>query len=126
MREKISASESLAAAVDQALLDGAGAHRLHIQAASVVTHPNQYVGAGVPGRQVNGTSGRFPGSAAGFRRLDAVIHAVADQVNQRIVQLIDHGLVEFGIGALDGEIDLFVQIAPRDREPGGETVRTWS
>ena len=34
--EKISASESRADAVDQPLLDGAGAHRLHIQAASVV------------------------------------------------------------------------------------------
>src|SRR6185369_13254436 len=63
--------------IDQALLDGAGAHGLYIQAPSVVTYANEYVGAGVPGRQVNSSSGRFPGSAAGFRRLDTVIHAVA-------------------------------------------------
>src|ERR1019366_4809563 len=43
-------------------------------------------------------------------RFDAVIHAVADEVHQRVVQLIDHALVQFGIGALNGELDLFVQI----------------
>ena len=30
-------------------------------------------------------------------------------MNQRIVQLVDHGLVQFRIGALDGQLDLFVQ-----------------
>ena len=31
-------------------------------------------------------------------------------MNQRIVQPINHGLIELGISALDGEIDLFLQI----------------
>ena len=54
MREKISASESWAAALDQALLDGAGTHRLRIQAAPVVANLDQHLGAGVPGRKANG------------------------------------------------------------------------
>ena len=39
-----------------------------------------------------------------------MIHAVADQVDQRIVQLVDHGLVQLRVGPLDGELDLFVQL----------------
>ena len=62
---------------------------------------------------MNGGGGRFARRHAHVRRLDAVIHAVADQMNQRIVQLIDHGLVQFRIGAFDGQLHFFVQIDPQ-------------
>ncbi len=96
--------------VDQPLLDGAGAHRLRIQAAPVVRDADQHVRAGVRRRKVDARLGILAGRAPGFRGLDAVIHAVADQMHQRIVQLVDHGLVEFGVGALDGELDFLVQL----------------
>jgi hypothetical protein len=103
----------LGAAIDQALLDGAGTHGLHIQAAPVVANLDQHIGAGVPGRKVNGSGGGFAGRAAGFRGLDAVIHAVADQMDQRIAQLIDDGLIQLRIGAFDGELDFLVQLDAR-------------
>ncbi len=52
----------------------------------------------------------LPGSATNFRRLNSVVHAVADQMHQRIVQLVDDRLVQFGVAALKGELDFFVQM----------------
>ena len=98
--------------VDQALFDGAGAHRVHVQAASVVADPDQHVCAGVPRRKVNGSAGTFARRDADFGPLDTVVHAVADQVNQRIVQLVDDGLIQFRIRTLDGQVHLLVQIDP--------------
>jgi hypothetical protein len=50
------------------------------------------------------------GLKPGLWRLDAVIHAVADQVHQGIVQLVDDGLVQLGVGAIDGEF--YVRLRP--------------
>ena len=102
IREKISASESRAAPSIRPCLDRTGAHRLRVQAPAIVAYLDQHVGAGVAGREVDRTGGGFARRTADLRRLDTVIHAVADQMNQRIVQLIDDCLVQFRIGALDG------------------------
>ena len=51
----------------------------------------------------------FPSRLPFRRRFYAVIHGIANQVNQGIVQLIDYGLVQLGIGALDGELHFFAQ-----------------
>jgi hypothetical protein len=81
----------------------------HIQAASVVAHADQ---TWAPECAPKAEWWRWevcpPRGALG--RLDAVIHAVADQMHQRIVQLIDHGLVQFRVGPLDRQLDFFVQI----------------
>ena len=60
---------------------------------------------------MNRGSGRFASRAAGLRCFDAVVHAIADQMNQRIVELIDYGLVQLRLGALDGQLDILAQIA---------------
>lgn len=46
---------------------------------------------------------------ASRRRLDAVVDGVADQMHQRIAQLVDHSLVEFGLFAVDFQADLLLQ-----------------
>ena len=109
IREKSSDSESWADAVDQPLLDGARAHGFDVQTAPVIAYSDQYLGAGVQGGEANGRGGGFAGRAALLGGLDAVIHAVADQMNQRIVELIDDRLVQFGVGSFDDQIDLFMQ-----------------
>ncbi|MDR3742298.1 MAG: hypothetical protein P4L40_25045, partial [Terracidiphilus sp.] len=39
-----------------------------------------------------------------------MIHAVADQVHQRIAQLVDDRLVELRIRAFDGQLDILAKI----------------
>ena len=80
---------------------------------------------GMRRREVQRAAGRFSGGPADLRHLDAVVDAVADQVHQRIVQLVDHRLVQFRLGPLDGQFDLFVQLRCPDREPAGGNARTW-
>src|ERR1017187_2064940 len=91
----------LGLAVDQPLLNPPCTQHLHIQAAAVVTDPDQYVSAGVYRGKVNSTGGTLAGCPSGVWRLNAVIHAVADQVHQWIVQLIDHGLIQFRVSPLE-------------------------
>ncbi len=50
---------------------------------------------------------RRPGAASG--RLQAVVGRVADQVDQRIGQALDHGLVELGLLALGDELDVLAE-----------------
>ena len=59
-----------------------------------------------------GVEGDDPGCrfAAPFRRrFDAVIEAVADQMNQRIADFLDDRLVDFGLLAADLQFDQFAQ-----------------
>ncbi len=73
---------------------------------------DQHAGPGVPRGKMDGRGrGRLPRATRTSAALDAVVHAVADQVHQRIAQLVDHGLVQLGIGAFDGELDILAQIA---------------
>ena len=64
----------------------------------------------------------FPAASAGFRRFDAVVGRVADRMDQRIAQLVDHPLVEFGLLAADGQADVLAvgagDVADDAMEPG--------
>jgi hypothetical protein len=96
---------------DQALLDRPCAHCLGIDAASIVADFDQDTAACMPRRQVKGCCGSLPSRTPQFRRFDPMIHAVAYQVQKRIAQLLDHSLVQFRLGAVDGELDSLAQIA---------------
>ncbi len=50
---------------------------------------------------------------ADLRRFDAVIGGVADQVDHRVAQLVDHPLVEFGLLAADRQADVLA-VGPRN------------
>jgi hypothetical protein len=65
----------------------------------------------MPRRKMNGCGGRFSAGRAHRGRLDAVVHAVADEMHQRVAQLLDDGFVELRVRALDGEFHVFVQVA---------------
>ena len=63
----------------------------------------------------------LPGGRASFRRLDAVVGGVADHVNHRIAQLVDHPFVEFRAFAADFQPNVFSvdprQVADHAMEP---------
>ncbi len=61
------------------------------------------------GAQIDRADGWFTGCPARFGHFDAMIDAVADDVYQRIVQLFDDGLVQFGFGAEGFHLDLFAE-----------------
>src|ERR1044072_1909546 len=42
--------------------------------------------------------------------VEAVVDRIADQVRPRVVQALDHGLVEFGFLAAGGEVDLLAEL----------------
>ena len=66
--------------------------------------------------------GFFPFATRSSGRLDAVIERVADDVHQRIGQLLDHHLVELRVFAAQHQLDLFVQLA-RDFAHGARELR---
>ena len=59
------------------------------------------------------------------RVLDAVIDRVAHDVDERVVDLLEHLLVEFGVAALDDEVDVLAellgQVAHGARETPGRS-----
>ena len=96
---------------DQAALDGAAAHRFRIDPFAVVRNANQYARARMPRGKMDGRRRAFAMRSTSLRRANAVVHAVADQMHQRIAQLIDDRFVELGIGAFHRELDILAQIA---------------
>ena len=59
--------------------------------------------------QVNRAGFRLSRCQPLFRRLYAVVQAVAHQVHQGIIQLIDDRLVEFGITTVGDQHDIFAK-----------------
>ena len=56
----------------------------------------------------DGAFGRLAGRHADLRQFDAVVGRIADDVNQRIAELVDHSLVELGVFAVNHEADFFI------------------
>ncbi len=56
------------------------------------------------------TLGRFACRATRFGAFDAVVHGVAQQVHERVADLLDNGLVQFGFCAIDNQVDVFSQL----------------
>ncbi len=55
------------------------------------------------------TFGRFACCATCFGALDAVVHGIAQQVHERVADLFDDGLVQFGLRAIDDQVDVLAQ-----------------
>ncbi len=87
--------------------------RGHGNPGAVVGELDQDVAPLVAGPDSKGSPLRLPGGPALRRRLDPMVDAVSDHVEQRVADLFDDLLVELGLGALDDEIHCFV-------EPSGE------
>src|SRR6185312_11526885 len=80
-----------------------------VETAAVVTDADRNAAALVARIEMHRAGGRLAGRRAHLRSLDAVIDAVADQVHQRIADLLEHGLVELGLLARELELDLLAE-----------------
>src|SRR5262249_17533571 len=80
-----------------------------VHAAAVVAHLDADVAAAVAGIELQVAIGRFALANAHVRLLDAVVDAVADEMDQRIADLLEHGFVELGLLTGHGEFDLFAE-----------------
>ncbi len=74
-------------------------------------------------RERDGTRARLAFRLSVRRHFYAVIHGVADKVNQRIGQGLYEVLVEVGFFAAHGEIDFFFQTAGKVPDHARETTK---
>ena len=84
---------------DEAALARLGEDAVLVEAAAVVAHFDGDVAAAVTGVEMHGADGGLARRHAHVGHLDAVVHAVAHEVHQRIADLLEHGLVELGLVA---------------------------
>src|SRR5271157_1952670 len=96
--------------VHQTVFDRLGEHSVGVDALTVVTDLNDGVRAVVVGAQDDVAGfGLAPGQSR-FGILDAVVEGVPQDVQQRIGELVDHHLVQLGVGPADLQADLFAQL----------------
>ena len=107
-----SGSDSAAACVGghEALLDGLLAQDAGVHAAAVVLDGDHDHPVGVAGVEAELALGRLADRDALLGRLDAVVEGVADEVAQRVADLLEDGPVELGLLALDDQRDLLAQL----------------
>ncbi len=90
------------------MLDGRGFYFLRIDAGAVVGHADFHFTAVFLGNgDANFPPGRFIFSNPLFRWFQAVIDAVAHQMQQRIFNLLQDSSIDFHLAALDQQINLF-------------------
>ena len=80
-----------------------------LQAAAVVAHFHDDAAALVIRLERDDAGRRLARRDARLRHLDAVIHAVAHQVHERIADLLQHRLVELGLVADHLQLDLLAE-----------------
>ena len=98
---------------EQALFQAFPQDPLGVQSRAVVANLDHHVVAAVECVEGDRSLARFSGRLADVGQFDAVIGGIADHVDQRIAQLVDHPLVELGLLAVDYQADL-LPVAPRD------------
>ena len=64
----------------------------------------------------------FPARLAHRRRLDAVIDGVADDVHQRIAELLDDQLVQLDLAAVHREVELLARLARGAADQTGQSI----
>ncbi len=90
---------------DHAAIHGQLSDFCQVQSATVIGDANGNLRALVEGFDLKGRFLRFAGGLTCFGRFNAVIQGVADQVQQRIGDLFQHGFIKFGAFAFDDQID---------------------
>ncbi len=106
----------------QALLLGLGADACRVEPGAVVAHAHQHLGADMLGGQRDTPGRGLGGGGPAPGCLDAVVDGVADQVDERVGQPLDHGLVEFGVLAAGDELDRLAEIAREIVDEAAETA----
>ncbi len=80
-----------------------------VESGAVIGDFHGDVAASVARIQMHGAERRLARGDTCIGRLDAVIDTVADEVDERIADLFEHGLVEFGLLSGELELDLLAQ-----------------
>ena len=80
---------------------------MQVQSAAVITYGNHHVASLLAGSQDNVTLGRFAGILALLGRFQTVIHGIAQQVGQRVLNLFQHPFIQFRLAAGDSQRNLF-------------------
>jgi hypothetical protein len=119
MRANTSESLSLASG-DESVCDRLGAHRFAVDTSAIVGYADEDLGPGMARGELNIGSLRLARSQATGGGLDAMVHAVANQMHERIVQLVDHALVQFRLTTVEGQGHVFVQTPPQVEDQAGE------
>ena len=97
-------------ALNDAALNGAGAHRGAVDAPPVILHLDDDGTAALRRTDRNMALGALAGRDPFFRRLDAVVDAVAQQMGERRLDLLQHGAIYLGVAPRDRQVHLFVQL----------------
>ena len=105
---------------DQALVQSLLLDALEIDSRAVIGDFDIDLPAFVEGAQEEAPLRGFSSGHALFRRLNAVIDGVADQVGERILDGFDEGLVEFRLLAFHLQADLFPTSRRQDHARRGE------
>ena len=92
--------------LDDAAFDSFGQDALLVQPAAVVADFDRDAAGVVVGVEPEGAVGGLAAFQTHGLRLDAVIHRVAHEVRERVADLFDDRLVEFGFGTADFEADV--------------------
>ena len=107
---------------NQGQLDGLLFHALGVNAAPIVLNFDNDLIALVARRHGNDSLTRFPCLFALFRRFDAVINRVADEMNQRLAQHIHDGFVQFRFRAENPHVHVFSGVAGEIAHHARKTV----
>ena len=106
---------------DQPAVHGLAPHGRRVDPRAVVLDADHHVRPGVRGAQAHRAVRRLAGAGALGRRLDAVVDAVAQQVDDRVVEPVDDVLVQLGVirrsvDHLDVAADIVREVADQAAE----------
>jgi hypothetical protein len=96
---------------DQASRPGAGAHRRKIHPAAIVAQADAQVVAAHLGVERHATDLGLAGGGTHVGHLNAVIDRVAQQVEQRLAQLVEHLAVGLSAAVIDEQLDALSGVA---------------
>ena len=108
----------------EAHLHGPCLDALDVEPAAVIADFDDDVSAFLIGREADGAFLRLAGRQPLHRSVDAVIGAVAHQVRQRVLDVVEHLAIELGLGAVHFQLEVLAQFAgevahdPRQLLPG--------
>ena len=109
---------------DEPFLHRFGANRRPVDAAAVILNADDHVRPRVTAERRIAAAARLALHDALRRRFDAVVQAVAQAVYQRLAELVQNALVQFGLGALRDQVRFFAQFRRKVVHQAAEIGRT--
>ncbi len=90
------------------MLDRRSLDASNVNASAVIRNDDFYLAAAHLGyRQSHGRAGRFPRPRPVFRHFNSMIHAVSEQMKQRVFHFFQNALVDFNPAPLENKLHFF-------------------